>query len=812
MTHQNDMHFCCSWTTLVARSRARPSRIAIAVAVACAVPLAGAFVLPRSVAEAQRAARSREPKADGGAYAAFQLLRRGQELLDSGEHDRGAKIMETIIEQYPGDPIRFKAYLALGKHALSRSEQLEAIGYLRNLKGLEQPGVEMDAEARELFLEGLYLQGIAYFQTRQYAAAFPLLRRITNDFPNTVWANQSYYYIGMCHFAQGNWSKAIESLGLVGTFVDPKSNSVEYAEAGRRFYVKIHDTDLPVLEMLGQELKVIVTSASGDSETVSLVPLPGDENASIGSVATALGTAVTGDDVLQVIGGDTIRTLYVDGNTLDGKKDVDRSREVKVVSTAAVTFTRGDYESQAVAAFLGQPIFLVLFDADLDRSPQADEAKIRILSRFKEEEPDGQTGAVQAGVDIEKILRSEENAWQTRDEITISLGELRAVIKAEGSASAASDPAGNSPAAPQPPLATHAIHTGRFGGQCNVAAVQGDQPIDRADAVLTVGLGDEVVAVYVDELHMSGPADGDQASGTIVPRTVTATTTVASEIDSKPRAVQYDVADPVISAKKNLVESSAYLELGRIFKAMGLVKGAGEKVGEGLTRVDPIIKQSGAIPATLTEEAFRTKWELHIVAEDFDAAIKTCELFNRLYPESPFVDRALLQIGRIKEEKKLPGEAIRVYQRILGLAVSQIKPEAQFRIAQATEQMSKPGSEQAITQYKLCAERYPDSPFAGESLGKLVDYHIDQKDYTAANDLLDQVFQDYPDAQFLDSMLLKWVMIAYRMGDYQRAFEKCSQLLFEYPESPYAERARAILPKIELKVRPAASAAAESGK
>ncbi|MCX7416260.1 MAG: tetratricopeptide repeat protein [Planctomycetia bacterium] len=161
MTHQNDMHFCWSWTTLVARSRARPSRIAIAVAVACAVPLAGALVLPPSVAEAQRAARSREPKADGGAYAAFQLLRRGQELLDSGEHDRGAKIMETIIEQYPGDPIRFKAYLALGKHSLSRSEQLEAIGYLRNLKGLEQPGVEMDAEARELFLEGLYLQGIA---------------------------------------------------------------------------------------------------------------------------------------------------------------------------------------------------------------------------------------------------------------------------------------------------------------------------------------------------------------------------------------------------------------------------------------------------------------------------------------------------------------------------------------------------------------------------------------------------------------------------------------------------------------------------
>ena len=369
------------------------------------------------IAEAQRPARQRggaqgEKKGEAGNYAAFQLLRKGQELLDSGEHDRGQKILETIIEQYPNDPIRFRAYLALGKHALSRSEQMEAIGYLRNLKSLEQPGVEMDADTRELFLEGLYLQGIAFFQTRQYAQAFPLLRRITNDFPNTIWANQSYYYIGMCHFAQGNWNKAIEALGLVGTFVDDKSGAVEYAEAGRRFYVKIHDTDLPVLDKLGQEVKVKVTSASGDSETVSLVPLPGDENASIGSIATALGKAKPGDDVLQVIGGDTIRTAYVDNNTLEGKKDVARTREVKVVSSASLLFTRGDFESQAVAAFLGQPVFVLLSDADLDVSPKADSATVRVISRFKEEETDEVRSSSGTGVDIEKILRSEEDQWQ----------------------------------------------------------------------------------------------------------------------------------------------------------------------------------------------------------------------------------------------------------------------------------------------------------------------------------------------------------------------------------------------------------------
>ena len=745
------------------------------------------------VAEAQRPVRQRggaqaEKKGDAGNYAAFQLLRKGQELLDSGEHDRGQKILETIIEQYPNDPIRFKAYLGLGKHALSRSEQMEAIGYLRNLKGLEQPGVEMDAETRELFLEGLYLQGIAFFQTRQYAQAFPLLRRITNDFPNTIWANQSYYYIGMCHFAQGNWNKAIEALGLVGTFVDEKTGAVEYAEAGRRFYVKIHDTDLPVLDKLGEEVKVKVTSASGDSETVSLVPLPGDENTSIGSVATALGKAKPGDDVLQVIGGDTIRTSYVDNNTLEGKKDVDRSREVKVVSSASLLFTRGDFESQAVAAFLGQPVFVLLSEADLDISPKADSATVRVLSRFKEEETDEVRSSVSTGVDIEKMLRSEEEQWRTRDEITITLAELKA-LAAEAAAGAAAPP----------PSAGDDVHTGRFGGQFPLVPFVEDQPVDRADAALTAAVGDEIVATFVDELHVGGTA----------PRTVTAATTVASEIDSKPRAVQYEVGDPVVAAKKSLVESSAFLELGRIFKAMGLMKGAVEKVGEGLTRIDPIIRQSGVIPGALTEEAFRTKWELHIVADDFTQAIQTCELFNRLYPESPFVDRALLQIGQIKEEKKLPDEAIRVYQRILALPASQIKPEAQYRIAQATEKLPHPGAaEQAIVQYKLCAERYPESPFAGESLGKLVDYHIEKKDNTAANDLLDQIFQDYPDAQFLDAMLLKWVMVSYRTGDFQKAYDKCTQLLFEYPASPYAERARAILPKIEQKVKPAGEKAA----
>ena len=716
---------------------------------------------------------------EGGNYAAFQLLRKGQELLDAGEHDRGTKILETIVEQYPTDPIRFRAYLALGRHALLRSQQMEAIGYLRNLKSLEQPGKELEKEDRDLFLESLYLQGMAYFQTRQYAQSFPLLRRITTDFPNTIWANQSYYYIGMCHFAQGNWNKAIESLGLVGTFVDEAGDELEFCEAGRRFYVKIYDTDLPVLAKLGEEVKVTITSKSGDKETVSLVPLPGNDHASLGSVATALGKAKPGDGTLQVIGGDTISTSYIDGNTLDGEKNVSRSRDVRVVGTGAVAFTRGDFESIADAAFPGQPVFVTVSDADLDVSDAADPATVRVIARFKEEEDAEESLAT--GVDLEKLLQGEEQRWRTRDEITVPLTEFV--------------PASEGEAVPSGP-----VRSGRFRGQFSLGRFVEDQPVDQADQMLTVALGDEVVATFGDERHIAGTS----------PRTASATILVGSEIDSRPRAVQYEVADPVVAAKKSLVEAEAFLELGRIFRAMGLSKGAKEKVAEGLSRIEPIIRQSGAIPASLTEQAFRIKWDLHITASDYEAAIKTCELFNRLYPESPFVDQALLQIGRIKEDQRDTAGAIAVYRRILGLKASQIKAEAQYRIARALESQETetgqpvPGAaERAIVEYKTCAERYPDSPYAGEALGKLIDYHVDKKDNAAASELLEQVFQDYPDAQFLDKMLLKWVMVAYRMGDVQKAHDKCEQLLFEYPASAAAEKGRAIMPKIQAKLKPA---------
>lgn len=318
-----------------------------------------------------------------GDMEARRLLDRAQELLQSGERDRGVKMVETILEQYPASSVVYPACLVLGEISIEANQQLAAVNYLNRLRVLEPADGLAEGNDREMFLKAMYLMGVAHFQTRQYGMAFPVLRHITSKYPNTVWANQAYYYIGMCHFAQESWNKAIEALSLVGTFVDPESPTTSYAEAGRRFYVKVADTDLPVMLALGKKVVVTLTTKSGDKEEVECIPLTADAQVVIGSVPTEIGVARPGDRVLQVLGGEEITTTYVDESTAEGEANVVRSSKVRMVSTGALDFMLGDFEGRAAAAFLGQPLFIQLRDVDLDVTPQAETVTLTVISRYK---------------------------------------------------------------------------------------------------------------------------------------------------------------------------------------------------------------------------------------------------------------------------------------------------------------------------------------------------------------------------------------------------------------------------------------------
>jgi len=759
-----------------------------------------AIALP-PVALAARQVKGERPQRSESDYAAQRLLQRANGLLLAGENERGVKMLQTVTEQHADSPVRFEAYLALGKHMIDTANYPQAVIYLARLREMEDPDQPLTGDQLDLYLEALYLTGVAHFQAKQYAAAFPILRKITSQYPNTRWANQAFHTIGMCHFQQGHWNKAIEALGLVGTFISPDAPGVSFVEAGRRFYIKINDGDLPVLQQLGREVSVRLETGSGDRETQTAIPLSGNARTYIASIPTAIADPVPDDQTLQVRGGDTITVTYLDDNTHAGEKDRPRQSEVRVVSTAALSFTLASFDAPATAAFTDQPLNLLLQDADLDQSPDADAAQVRIVSRYKAMADGFDDAPADAAAPTEPItdqslaetfgVGEDEQAeqWRIRDEVIVTLDEQREPDDPDKKTGEADD-AGNGP-----------VHSGRFIGSVRVTGFSDGQAVDRNDQILVAATDDQVLATFVDELHIAGDN----------PRDATATLPVVGPLDTSVVARQNIVTDAVLRARKNLVEATAYLELARIFQSMGLSAGAAEKAGQGLDRVNPVIVEDSPIPSDLREQALRLKWELYIAQEQYGQAIATCRTFNELFPDSPFVDQALMGIANIRFEEEAYAEAIKVYKQVLGLQNSQAKAEAQFKIAEAleaqararaAEQKDAPAfsikdAEAAVQAYKLCAERYPDSPQAGPSLSKLIDFHLATRDFVAADDLLSQVFTDHPDAEFLDVMLLKWVLVAYRMGDYDKSLDKCNQLIFAYPGSTHAEQAKQLLPKIE---------------
>lgn len=702
--------------------------------------------------------------------AVEKIVEKAKELIDLKEYERGIKMLENVLDQYPKSRIRFKVSLLLGRHLIETQKYNDAIRHLRSLTVLEKEKELLQSE-KDMLLEAQYLIGVAYFHMRQYGNSFTILRGITRDYPNSVWANQAYYYIGMCHFALKNWTKSIESLTMVGTFIDPNSPTAQYAEAGRRFYVKVTDADAPILFQMGKEIKVEIATKSGDKETINCVPISSKAEMAVGSIPTETGIAKPGNDKLEIIGGDVITVRYIDSVDSEGNANVARSTNILVVSTGQPEFTLGTYDEPAVAAYIGQPVFVRVEDLDKDTSPNRDTVLVKLVSRYEKEPSD--ESASRAIILDSLVSDADVDKYAIRDELTVQLTEL-------GS---------NAP-----------YHSGRFGAGVPIKTfVEGMAP-DKTDGFLECALGDEIIVTYSDDLTIDGPGRKDK----------TAKIRVSGEIDGRPMITQNVVSDPVVKAKKDLVEASAFLELTRIFRSMGLMKKAYEKANEGLQRLDNIIVSKNPLPLSLKESAFKAKWELYIEIEDYQNAIATCAVFNRLYPNSSYADEALMRIGKAKVETDKISEGIAIYQKVLSLPNSTAKAEAQFSIAEAyfaaadkKADPKLPGytqrHSQAMQEYKACAEKYPDSLFAGKSLARLVDYYVENKDDSQADDLLNQIFIEYPDADFLPSMLLKWIIVSYHMGNYEKAVDKCNQLMFEHPESEFAEQAKKILPKLQKK-------------
>ena len=557
-------------------------------------------------------------------YKANDMLNKGVELLEEKQEERGIKMIQSVAQMFPKSKARFKAFLALGKLYADKSQYDLAIKQYEHLSESEN----VDEQA-----EGLYQTGIGYYNLANYDKAFISLRRVTSEFPWSVFANESYYYIGQCHFKLGRWAKAVEALEMVGTSVDPDSKEQIVAEAGQRLYVKIFDKDLIVLRNTTEKVSAKLTTKSGDKETISLEPLGRTGEYYIGSIMTTPGEPKPGDGVLQIIGGDVVTVEYTDKNTESGQLNVKRLVTVKMVSTAAVGFTDGAYREYTKGVFADQDCFIRVRDLDRDTTNGKDTIQVKVYAEYKIEKKDADDAAPDSGK------------------------------TGKPAAAAAAKPVEDSNEPPQYAPA-HADH--------------GDADRDRAAQRDFCRNGDAARgcrrradharrhAASGDERRRSGHRiSGRSPRDSPDPKTVKykARLLMGQIQDVK---VEHRVVDSLdLKARKNLIEARIYLKLGAIFKEVGLIQKANEKATEGLDRVEEVINTSlkASLDRSLVEEAFSVKWDLLLVQDKLGEAINVCRSLMQLFPDSSLVDKALAQNRPGQNGKRKPRRSHRHLQR-----------------------------------------------------------------------------------------------------------------------------------------------------
>ncbi len=713
-----------------------------------------AVALASSSALAQTGAAAPQDRASEA--RATRMVKSALSLFESKEEDRAVGMLEAVARLHPNSQARFRAALELGRHFADRRVYDRAQAEFAKAGGAEDPEVRAEA---------LLLLGRMHAAKGAASEAAMVLRRLAQDYPTSPFTNDGYFLLGQLHFEAGRWTRAAEAFEMVGTAVPegvPKDGAV-MVEAGQRVFMHVRDKDLDVLSTLGEKAYVEMSSGSGDSERAELVKFGRGDGEFIASVRTTSEASKKGDGVLTVHGSDTLKAVYVDANTEKGEVNRKVLAEASVASSASVSFLDGAQRQRVHGVFVGQPAFIQLRDFDLDVSDKTDKSRVIVKTLYRErpEAAPGETRRPPPAPDAPWLTRSETEVEVTETGPRTGVFTCRVVpqLMPEGT---------NAPALP--------------AGEIYVNP-------------------DEKISVeYVDERHLAGDT----------PATRSAEAFVLVGGSTEPQSTVSHSSEATVQATKLLIEARLLCKWGDIFREVGLQENANSKADEGLERIAELFELASrnSLDRSVIEEAYEVKWSLFFVKGQMSSAIATCNALVKRYPDTLLADRAFMQVANAhiaEDTQQSRARALEVLGAVVRLPKSALKAEAQYRIGEVRETQAreaaaasgrKPDFSAAISAYRICAETYPSSSFAGESYKRIVDYDISLKSYSSAQETLERVFQDYPDAPWLDEMLLKWGVVKYRMGDREGAKAKFRQLLDEYPGGKSAKTASGFLEKL----------------
>jgi tetratricopeptide (TPR) repeat protein len=575
-------------------------------------------------------------------------------------------------------------------------------------------------------------------------------------------------------------------------------------------------------------VKIQIETSTGDKESVDCFSVGRNVRLVLGSIITALGKPRAGNGVVEVYGNTTLKVTYRDEHTGDKSFDKPREKMIPVVGNAVVQITDGAFAETLRGVVLDKPANLQVSDADFDLSDKADTLKavVEVLRPKTPEELEAELIANPVPAGEEK---AESEKFHSLDRVEVTFTEFKvdrtlpllpkadeneperpepAKPAAEPTGAATKDPAAaNTPAATTPgdaspgdalagppkeePVDDGSIHSGVFRTQVELA--KSDSPT-KDDAVLQALPGDVLQVTYTDERHTG---DG--------PKVVSVQAKVIEGNLGGVRVTRAQISDQELRIQTQLKTAGALTNIGNRYKEFGLKENATGKYEQALKVCDEIMLDARALGGRLLEDTYVQLWQIYYEMDRLENAAAMCERLQREFPESAFVDDALLQMADVVRKQGNMNRAIGLYNRLVNMQTSQLRGEAQFGIAECYEAMAVAAStgtngaagaaplyDRAFQEYKKVFDAFPDSGRVGEAVAKMANYYYQQKDYSRAIDIFETVLADHPDAKFLDVILFNYGRCLYRMERKGEARRQFDQLIAEFPESPLAGDAKNI--------------------
>jgi len=761
--------------------------------------------------------------------AAKKLLEAGDARYEADEVSKAVEIWQSVVERYPRSKVRYEAYMKLGSFFLQRDRQYDKARAQFELAAAEENRNE------EMRAEATLKAGVCFYEARNFGKCFQVMRDVIEKFPVSKQVNEAYYYIGLGHFQLGHYSRAIQALEKVGTTLsnsDDKEKG-EKLEAGKRLFVKIEDADLSALEP-GQSIKVECVATSGDKELVECFSVGRNVRIALGSVMTKLGKPQSGNGTLEVKGDDTVEVTYIDEQTADKQFNRKLLHKVTVVGNGLLSITDGAFKETLRGVVLGKPVNVQIIDADRDLTDAADtiQAVIEVVRPKSDEEIENEIVELKkAGKDIEtdddgnpKIerLKKIDKVAVTLTEAkvdtsigkrpvddepadgnkTAAVGQNPAINTTEGApptkADAETKPAGTG-AQPTKPVEDNSIHTGVFRTTLSLVKAEG---VVSTDDILQALPGDFVRVNYVDAKNTTPDS-----------RNLTFDAKAIEGNLGGVRVTKALISDRELRVQTQLKTAHALTNIGNRYKEFGLKKNADAKYEQALTLCDEIMTEATKLGGKLLEETYVQLWKIYYEMDKLELAAAMAERLQREFPNSGFVDDALLQLADVALKQNNFNRAIGIYQRLVQMQTSQLRGEAQFGIAQCYDKMADQQTadaakaqlfDRAFQEYKKVFDNFPESGRVGEAVAQMANYYYRQKDYARAVDIFETVLENHPDAKFLDVILFNYGRCLYRMDRKAEARKRFDQLIGDYPESPLAGDAKKISEALNKAERPAA--------